>query len=392
MRRKFLTSIFSLILGCGIFTAVNAQIALPLAEPGFAVAAKAAILLEPESGIVLYSLNEHERLTPASITKVMTMLLIMEALDSGRVHMDEPITASAFASGIGGSQVYLKQGETFPLRKMLIAIAVESANDASTAVAEHLFSTEDDFVRLMNTRARQLGMKDTHFANAHGLPDPNHYMSTADIAAVSRELILKHPRILGFTSIWTYNLRPGVTILRNTNELIHIYRGADGLKTGYTEDAGWCLVGTAKRGGMRLLSVVMGAAGNTARLRETRRLLDYGFRNYSRKAVAKAGDELGRVAVKNGWPGRIRVTAPREIVTVYPRGKYTSVSTRLVPRPGLRAPVKKGAVAGELEILRGKTVISRQPVIAAQTAGKASFIVLGWRTLIGWIGRLFGRK
>ena len=275
---------------------------------------------------------------------------------------------------------------------MLIAIAVESANDASTAVAEHLFSTEDDFVRLMNTRARQLGMKDTHFANAHGLPDPNHYMSAADIAAVSRELILNHPRILGFTSIWTYNLRPGVTILRNTNELIHIYRGADGLKTGYTEDAGWCLVGTAKRGGMRLLSVVMGTADNTTRLRETRRLLDYGFRNYSRKAVAKAGDELGRVSVKNGWPGRIRVTAPREIVTVYPRGKYTSVSTRLVPRPGLRAPVKKGAVAGELEILRGKTVISRQPVIAAQTAGKASFIVLGWRTLIGWIGRLFGRK
>ncbi len=363
----------------------------PVVEPGFDVAARAAMLLDPESGVVLYAKNEKMRLPPASVTKVMTMLLIMEAVDSGRVKLSDPIEVSAFASGIGGSQVYLKEGERFPLEKMLIAIAVESANDASTAVAEHLYSTEDDFVRIMNIRARQLGMNDTHFANAHGLPDPNHYMSASDIAVVSRELIERHPRILKYASIWTYTFRPGVTELRNTNELIHFYRGADGLKTGHTEDAGWCLVGTAKRGSMRLLAVVLGAESNTGRLRETRRLLDYGFRNFERRIMARRGQELGRVAVKDAWPARVRVKAPQDVVTLVPRGKARVVSYRLSPLPGVRAPVKKGQPLANLEILQAGQVVGSRPIAAAEPVGRANFLVRGWRGFWAWVRGLFGR-
>ena len=360
-------------------------------EPGFDVAARAAMLLDPESGVILYAKNENERLPPASVTKVMSMLLIMESIDSGWVKLSDPIEASAFASSIGGSQVYLKEGERFSLEKMLIAIAVESANDASTAVAEHLYSTEDDFVRIMNTRARQLGMDDTHFANAHGLPDPDHYMSAADIAVVSRELIQKHPRILKYTSIWTYTFRPGVTELRNTNELVHFYRGADGLKTGHTEDAGWCLAGTAKRGAMRLISVVLGTKSNTARLRETKRLLDYGFRNFERRIMARRGQELGRVAVRDAWPARVLVKAPRDVVTLAPRGKARIVSYRLSPLPGVRAPVKQGQPLANLEILQAGRVVGSQPIAAAEPVGRANFLVRGWRALWRWVRGLFGR-
>ncbi len=364
---------------------------LAVVEPGFEVQARAALLLDPESGMVLYARNENERLPPASVTKVMTMLLIAEAVDSGRIKLGDPIEVSAFASGIGGSQVYLKEGERFPLEKMLIAIAVESANDASTAAAEHLYSTEDDFVRIMNARARQLGMRNTHFANAHGLPDPDHYMSAADIAVVSRELIQKHPWILKYTSLWTYTFRPGITELRNTNELIHFYRGADGLKTGHTEEAGWCLAGTAKRGPMRLLSVVLGADSNAARLRETKRLLDYGFRNFERRVLARRGQELGRVAVRDAWPARVRVKAPRDVVTLVPRGKARAVSYRLSPLPGVRAPIGKGQPLANLEILQAGRVIGRQPLPAAEAVGRANLLVRGWRALWRWVRGLLGR-
>lgn len=381
--------LFLVLIAAGPPVGATPRGSLPLEESGFDVNAKAALLLDPESGVYLFAKNEQERLPPASVTKVMTMLLIAEAIDSGRVKLDEPILASATAAGTGGSQVYLKEGERFPLEQMLIAIAVESANDASTAVAEHLYSTEEDFVRIMNTRAQQLGMGNTHFANAHGLPDPGHYMSTTDIGVVSRELVHKHPRILKYTSIWTYTLRPGVTELRNTNDLIRLYRGADGLKTGYTEEAGWCLVSTAKRGTMRLLSVIMGAASNEDRLRETKRLLDYGFRNFERRLVARKGQDLGRVSVRDAWPAKLRVKAPADIATVVPRGKARLTTTRLAPKPGVHAPLAKGAILADLEILQAGRVISRLPVQADRRIGRASFVVLGWRALLRWVAGWF---
>lgn len=372
-------------------TPVLAETGTPVKESGFDVAAKAAILVEPQSGTILFTKNPEERLPPASVTKIMTMLLIMEAIDSGRVSLQDQITTSAFAAGIGGSQVYLKEGETFPLEQMLIAIAVESANDASTAVAEHLYTTEDDFVRVMNTRARQLGLADTRFANAHGLPDSGHYMSAADIVTVSRELVRKHPQILKYTSIWTYEFRPEVTELRNTNELIQVYRGADGLKTGHTDEAGWSLVGTAKRGDFRLLSVVLGTDSNAARLRETKRLLDYGFRNFERKLLARKGVEVGRVAVRDAWPGKVRAVAPDDLIAVVPRGKGRFYTTRVSPRSGVRAPLAKGAAVGDLEVITAGNVVSRQAIVTADRVGRANFLVRSWRSFIGWFTGLFRR-
>ncbi|NLG85102.1 MAG: D-alanyl-D-alanine carboxypeptidase [Firmicutes bacterium] len=361
----------------------------PLVEPGFDIAAKAALLLEPESNTLLYAKDIHRRLPPASLTKIVSMLLIMEAVDEGRVRLDEPVTTSAHAAGIGGSQVYLKEGEVFPLEKLLIAIAVESANDATTAVAEHLYSTEEDFVRMMNLRARKLGMKNSHFTNPHGLPDPEHYTSAADIAVAARELIVKHPRILRYTSIWQYEFRPEKTVLLNTNELIRDYRGADGLKTGHTQEAGWCLVGTARRAEMRLIAVVMGAADNAARLRETKRLLDYGFRNFEVLTVAQKGQELGRVRVPEAWPSRVKVTAPQKIVAVVPRGKARLAETKLTPHPGLRVPVAKGEPLADLTVFyRGKKV-SRQIIPAARPIGRANIIIRGWRAFIRWVLGLF---
>ena len=362
-----------------------------LAEPGFDVSAKAALLLEPESNTLLYAKEIHRRLPPASLTKIMSMLLIMEALAEGRARLDEPVTASAHAAGIGGSQVYLKEGEVFPLEKLLIAIAVESANDATSAVAEHLYSTEEDFVRIMNHRARQLGMVDTHFTNAHGLPDPDHYSSAADLAIATRELITGYPAILRYTSIWQYEFRPGITVLRNTNELIREYRGADGLKTGHTEEAGWCLVATARRGKMRLISVVMGAADNAARLRETKRLLDYGFRNFELLAVAKKGQELGRVEIPEAWPARVRVIAPREIVAVVPRGKARLVKVSLAPHPGVRAPVARNAPLADLTVSYAGKVMSRQAIPAAAPVPRANALVRAWRAFVRWLLGLFHR-
>ncbi|MGE5598863.1 MAG: D-alanyl-D-alanine carboxypeptidase family protein [Bacteroidota bacterium] len=389
MRHALLTAITLLALGIPCHAQIGTS--LPLAEPGFDVAARAAILIEPQSGTVLFAKNERERLPPASITKIMTMLLIMEAVDSGRASLGDTVTTSRHAAGIGGSQVYLKEGERFPLEKMLIAIAVESANDASTAVAEHLYSTEEDFVRAMNLRARQLGMRDTQFQNAHGLPDGHHYMSAADVSLVSRKLIIEHPRILRYTRIWTYTFRPGVTELRNTNELVRDYLGADGLKTGHTAEAGWSLVGTAKRGDLRLLSIVLGASSNSARIRETKRLLDYGFRNFARKVLAKKGQVLGRLPVRDAWPARIRAVAPADVVAVIPRGKAGLDETRLRARPGLRAPLRAGAIIGDLEVWHGGRIVSRAPVVAAQRVARANFIVRGWRALILWLRGLFGR-
>ena len=251
---------------------------------GLTVDARAAVLMDPVSGKVLYAQNENLRLPPASVTKVMTMLLILEAVDRKKVSWDEKIIVSATAAGMGGSQVYLKEGEEFTLRELFKTIAVVSANDASAAVAEYLYGSIEDFVDAMNLKARNLGLKNTHFANETGLPDPGHYSSAYDLAVMSREL-LKYPEVLKFTSIWLDTFRDGQFTLRNTNELLKVYRGADGLKTGHTAEAKFCLAATAKKGEFRLLSVIMGASSDAKRVAETKKLLDYGYRNRSEDVV-----------------------------------------------------------------------------------------------------------
>jgi len=221
------------------------------------IKARAAVLMDYESGRIIFSQNPDVQLPPASVTKLMTMLLIAESIDSGRAKWDDLIRTSKNAAGMGGSQVYLREGEEMTLAEMTKAIAMVSANDASTAVAEYLYGSVELFIQKMNQRAQELGLKNTNFQNEHGLPDPKHYSSAHDLALIARELI-RHPKILEWTSTWISYLRDGEFFLRNTNDLIQSYRGADGLKTGHTEEAGYCLCATAEVEGLRFISVIMG--------------------------------------------------------------------------------------------------------------------------------------
>ncbi|HPT86722.1 MAG TPA: D-alanyl-D-alanine carboxypeptidase family protein [Bacillota bacterium] len=357
----------------------------------FSIEAKAAILMDPVSGKILYAQNEHQRLPPASVTKVMTMLLIMEAVESGRIGWDEKIVTSKAAAGMGGSQIYLKEGEEMTLREMFKAIAVVSANDASTAIAEHLYGSDIDFVEAMNNRAQKLKLKNTHFANETGLPDPEHYSSAYDLAVISREL-LKYPEVLKFTSIWMDSLRDGKFILRNTNELIRVYRGADGLKTGHTSEAKYCLAATAKKGDFRLLSVILGAESDAARVAQTKRLLDYGFRNFQWKPVFESKKVIGRVYIKGAKQEQVSVQLRSDFGVVVERGKELVVTTRITPDKNIKLPIKSGARIGTVSaVLEGK-IIGQAPVYAAENVEEANFLVKGWRWIRDFFKSLFSKK
>lgn len=358
----------------------------------FTIDARSAVLIEPVSGKVLFAQNDHQRLPPASVTKVMTMLLIMEAVDSGRVKWDEPITTSAMAAGMGGSQVYLKEGEEFPLRELFKTIAVVSANDASTAVAEHLYGSVEDFIVAMNQKAQKLGLKNTHFANETGLPDPNHYSSAYDLAIISREL-LKHPEILKFTSIWIDTFRGGEFQLRNTNELIKVYRGADGLKTGHTDEAKFCLSATAVKNDFRLLSVILGADSDAKRVAQTRRLLDYGFRNYQWKPLLSAKDKsVGTLYIRDAQPNQIPVRVKQNFGVVVDRGKDPLVETVFRADEKINFPVKAGQKIGEVRAVLNGANLGSTEVYSTVEVKEANFIVRWWRWLVEWVQGWFGKK
>lgn len=357
----------------------------------FSIDARAAVLMDPVSGKILYEQNKDVRWPPASVTKVMTMLLIMEAVESGRIKWSDPIRTSAVAAGMGGSQVYLKEGEEFPLAEMFKTIAMVSANDASTAVAEHLYGSSRDFIEAMNRRAQELGLKNTHFANETGLPDPDHYSSAYDLAVISREL-LKYPEVLKFTSIWMDDFRDGTFQLRNTNELIRVYRGADGLKTGHTEEAKYCLAATAQKGGFRLLSVILGAESDAKRVSETRRLLDYGYRNFQWKQIKNAGQEIGQIYQKSASPEMIPVKLKRDFGLVVERGRDQLVETQLAPISGLKYPLKAGARVGVLKAVYQGEVLAEEPVYTMVEVKKANLIVQGWRWLRDWLRGLLKQK
>lgn len=357
----------------------------------FSIDAKAAVLMDPLSGKILFEQNKDMRWPPASVTKVMTMLLIMEAVESGRVKWSDAIRTSAVAAGMGGSQVYLKEGEVFPLSEMFKTIAVVSANDASTAVAEHLYGSDRDFIEAMNKRAKELGLKNTHFANETGLPDPNHFSSAYDLALICREL-LKYPEVLKYTSIWMDTFRGGEFQLRNTNELIRVYRGADGLKTGHTEEAKYCLAATAVKGNFRLLSVILGAASDAKRVAETKRLLDYGYRNYQWKLVEKAGQELGKVYLKQASPEMAPVKLNQDFGVLLERGGDKLVETELVPLVKLKFPVKAGGKVGLLRAVYQGETLAEAAVYTTVEVKRANFLVRGWRWLRDLIRGLFKRK
>ena len=336
------------------------------------VDAPAALLMEKGSGTVLHETNAHDRRPPASVTKVMTMLLIMEALSSGQITPDTVVTASATAAGMGGSQVYLAQGEQMTVHDLLRSIAVASANDACVAMAEHLCGSEESFVAQMNTRAAQLGMTNTHFANCTGLPADDHYSTAHDIALMSRQLILNHPEIRTYTTIWMDSIRDGAFGLSNTNRLIRFYPGATGLKTGFTDSALYCLSGTAERDGMELIAVVLGAASSDARFETAKSLLDYGFATFALTDVYPDAP-LPPIPVLLGQADHVQPQLERSCRLLLPRSSTGAVTTELTLARDVQAPVELGQQLGTLQVFVDGDLRDTVPITASCAVERLTF-------------------
>ena len=338
------------------------------------VAGKSALLMDIATGTVLYEKNAHELLAPASVTKVMTMLLIMEAIDSGKIKWEDTVTTSEAAAAKGGSQIYLKVGETMTVSDMVKSIAVSSANDCACAMAEHLAGSEAAFVEQMNQRAKELGMNDTNFVNCTGLDDDenakNHLTSAYDIAIMSRELMKNHPNIQKFTTIWMDTVRGGAFGLANTNKLVRFYPGATGLKTGFTSAAGYCLSATAQRDGLGLIAVVMGAESSQQRFAACKSMLDYGFANYAQ--VAPEVTE-GTVPVKLGTAESVKVVPAEEMTVLIDKSQLNQVQIQTVLEEEVTAPVSKGQRLGTLTIKVGEQVVKQVPMVAEESVAKLTF-------------------
>ena len=360
----------------GLWAALLLVLALTPVQAGaveLPIQAEAALLMEKETGQVLYAQNEHEALEPASVTKVMTLLLTMEAIEKGSLHYDDVVTVSAYAASMGGSHVYLSEGEQITVDDLLKAVCVASGNDAAVALAECVAGVTELFVEQMNTRAKELGMTDTHFVNCSGLPAEGHVTSAWDIALMSRELIEKHPDIRRYTTIWMDTLRDGTFQLANTNKLIRFYDGATGLKTGSTDSAKYCLSATAEREGMELIAVIM--KGETADKRNTdaKALLNYGFSTYALVSAAPE-ESLPALPVSMGQAEQVSLTLPEEGVTaLVEKGRANALTQRIDLPEGLTAPVAAGQPVGTLTLLDGETEVLTVPILAAEDVPRRSW-------------------
>ena len=319
--------------------------------------AKSAILMEESTGNILYESNPDERLPIASVTKVMTMLLIMEAVDSGKISLDDMVTVSENAMSYGGSTMFLETGEQLTVNDMLKGIAVASANDGCVAMAEHLAGSESAFVDMMNEKAKELGMENTHFMNTNGLDEDDHYSSARDVAIMSREL-MKHETIFNYTSIWMDTLRGGKFQLANTNKLIRFYDGANGLKTGSTSKALCCLSAAAKRNDMQLIAVVLGAPTSAERFASAKSLLDYGFANYAVNTQITAGDEVQKIAVEKGVDKEVSVVAGDSCSTLVKKGQEDNITKEIKIDETITAPIEAGQKIGTMTISRDGEVIA----------------------------------
>lgn len=319
--------------------------------------AKSAILMEESTGNILYESNPDERLPIASVTKVMTMLLIMEAVDSEKISLDDMVTVSENAMSYGGSTMFLETGEQLTVNDMLKGIAVASANDGCVAMAEHLAGSESAFVDMMNEKAKELGMENTHFMNTNGLDEDDHYSSARDVAIMSREL-MKHETIFNYTSIWMDTLRGGKFQLANTNKLIRFYDGANGLKTGSTSKALCCLSAAAKRNDMQLIAVVLGAPTSAERFASAKSLLDYGFANYAVNTQITAGDEVQNIAVEKGVDKEVGVVAGDSCSTLVKKGQEDNITKEIKIDETITAPIEAGQKIGTMTISRDGEVIA----------------------------------
>ena len=357
---------------------------LPVRAAGPEVNARAALLMEKSTGQVLYEANAHAPLELASVTKVMTMLLIMEALDAGTITKETMVPVSATAAGMGGSQVYMEEGEEFSVHDMLKAIAVASGNDACVAMAEYLAGSESAFVEKMNARAAELGMEDTVFCNCTGLPAEGHHSSAYDIALMSRELILRHPDIRTYTTIWMDTLRDGDFQLANTNKLVRYYEGATGLKTGSTDAALYCLSATAEKEGMELIAVILGAPTSNDRFEGAKALLNYGFATYALVPVAPS-EPLTPVPVTLGTAASVLPGLAQERQLLLPKGEAGKVTTTVDLPSALSAPVEAGQELGHLTVLVDGQAVEEIPLVAQEAVGKRSL----WQVYGGLLAALF---
>lgn len=377
-RIGYLASCF--IMCVTIFSPMGAlakeKAAPPNSEMNFAPHASSAIMIEADTGTVLYEKNANEKMPPASITKVMTMLLIMEAVERGELKFTDKVRTSERAASMGGSQIFLQPGEEMTVEDMIKGIAIASGNDASVAMAEHLAGTEESFVNRMNERAKQLGMKNTHFVNSNGLPAENHYSSAADIAIMSREL-LKHEGITKFTGTYQDYLRKDSASpfwLVNTNRLVRFYEGVDGLKTGFTGEAKYCLTATAKRNNMRIIAVVMGEPDVKTRNNEVSTMFNYAFTHFQVMPMYKKGETVESLTVDKGQTPKVNVVTPQAVSLLMKKGESADTYTKeVVMNRSVNAPLSKDQVVGHIFIrTKDGREVNRIDLFPEQQVNKAS--------------------
>ena len=378
VKRRAVSIILSLLIGLTIPNWV-------LAVDELNIKAKSAILMDYNTGEVIYEKNPQDRLPPASISKIMTLLLGMEALESGKISLSDEVRISAHAAGMGGSQLWLEEGETQTVENLFKAITLRSANDAAVALAEHIAGSEEVFVRMMNDKAKELGMKNTNFTNSTGLPQENNYVSAYDVAIMSREL-LKHKKIHDWLTIYMDEMLVGkkkdkVQSLVNTNRLVKDYEGTTGIKTGSTSEAGYCLSASAKRGNLQLIAVVMGSDTSKIRFEESMRLLDYGFANYDSMTVGKKGDVLGRILVHKGEIQYIDAVLERDSYILLPKGKTGNISKEILLPDSIESPIAEGQEVGQLIVKDDGKEIDRVKLVSIVKVDRANLLEMFKKTL-----------
>jgi len=358
--------------------------------PSLAVNAKSALLMEPVTGQILLEQNAHEPLPPASVTKVMTMLLIFEALDQGKIDWNESVTCSEHAASMGGSQIYLEAMEQQSVRDLVKAIVISSGNDAAVAMAEFIAGSEDGFVTMMNTRAKELGMSNTFFKNASGLHEDGHVTSAYDIALMSRELINRHPVVFEYSTIWmdkiTHKTARGIEEfgLSNTNRLLKSYPATTGLKTGSTSQALYCISATAEKNGLHLNAIILGAPDPNTRFGEAIKMMDYGFANYAMAKGDPADTLIGELPVIKGEKEQVQVKVKNQVHALIPKGKSIELEKNIEAVTAVKAPFDKDTNAGEIVYLYEGREVGRSELVTAEAMQRASLPEIMIRVLIGW--------
>jgi len=383
-RLKFLMKNFTKILAFILiftFLTVFSFPKIAKADVDLAPQSKSAILIDAVSGQVLFEKNKEEKLAPASVTKIMTLLLIMEALEDGRLKLDEVLTASPEACRMGGSQIWLEPGEKMTAEDLIISVAVASANDSAYVLAERIAGSHDNFVKMMNEKAKELGMSNTNFVNCTGLDADEHYTTAEDIAKMSRELV-KHKQILKWTSLYEYYIRNGESWLVNTNKLVRFYEGCDGLKTGSTSKAGFCLSATAVKDGMRLIAVVMNAPSSKIRNAEISQMLNYGFANFTSQKIVDKGSIVEKISVEKGMTDQLALITADELQVVIPKTQKDEITIKTEKPEKITAPIQKGTKIGRLVAIKDGKEIASVDLVALEDIEKANFFKIFQQLLI----------